>query len=81
MIKTKEEMILEYQKITSELIYIQWEIYELNISKQDMSKEWESIMIERLNILHERSRIKRFQRNILVMDWVEKYWIDIIKES
>lgn len=77
----KQELIEQYKNLQKEIIEVRAELEDIedNIEKWNITEEQKlQVANARISILEARRKEKRDLQDLLVSEWIEKYWMEIL---
>lgn len=76
----KQEKIAQYKNIQKEIQDIKAEISDYEERFETLEKEWKALAQARIWVLNTRLEEKRTESDTLSLEWIEKFWEEIISE-
>lgn len=79
-ISWKDKIISQYKEKQKEIDWVKLEIQEIDDTKDWMSESWKALSTARLQILNNRLAESRSEKESIALEWIEKFWEEIIWE-
>jgi len=76
----KKETILKYQGLQKDIQEIKWEIQDYEETYEDKNEQWKALAKMRVDVLKTRLLAKRNESDLIALEWVEKFWSEVMNE-